>query len=830
YSSPSRGYRYAHASSSYSYDARPSPSSSSAPPPIPPNPYLQHSSSRTPYSSPPPPPGALPPARPVTPPMARAEFPLSHVQAGYASGDAAGPGTSPTSPESERAWRESRIISMYGSGGDSGGGTGSVTNSPSAPASPRLGSISGGRGDYFRSSFDLTPPPASSVPDPVSSSSAAYARSPTQPAYPAYAAARAASTSSTYSYRGVDASSGKRPSNPPPLSGTFRPRGSRTSEDSVQYSVYSYHSNDSGPSAVVGPPPVLGARNNHPSSPAVPERKQSLEHVRAMQQQHHPQGQGPSPNDNHRPRYDSSSSSHYSSYSVPGESTVPQIPPLPLSSTSPIYPTFFASSVSAPPPAPRPAPPPAPPPAPRSRQPTILMSPPLDANPECPDPLHRNRSIDSTWSRSISSSSFQSHPTFSTVPTSPGPSPSLSQSFSFSSDISRRPSQATLSPIPSSLEPSPYLLRAESGDSFSSSAPSPNAVDGAEFLNPAFLSDLAVFVKDRVPRGPRQKGAVEHWGFTGDEVISALVQALPSSSNAGSLAPPPPSVAGSAAVVGADGGTAGRERKLALGIAKELHRALWFHEVDWDDAPLKDSRAQVFAFLQDEREASGRRDDEADREEIPTGVITELTKCYSPFCRKENAAGAMTPGGVLGACYAYSCPNRQNAAGLQRVGSTLSAHSASAEPQEEADNWATSVPRAVLESLDKKQIAYQNQVFELIHGEQKYYDDLMLIETAFVEPLWTAQPPIMPPDRLPSFLSSVLLNISTIRLHSRAFLDALRAKQAEAHVVGGIGRLVLAAAVEWGPAYIQFTVGFPMADWCFKEEKRANPRFNELLM
>jgi hypothetical protein len=48
---------------------------------------------------------------------------------------------------------------------------------------------------------------------------------------------------------------------------------------------------------------------------------------------------------------------------------------------------------------------------------------------------------------------------------------------------------------------------------------------------------------------------------------------------------------------------------------------------------------------------------------------------------------------------------------------------------EEAENWASSVPKTILDSLDKREIAYQNQVFELIHGEQKYYDDLTLIET-----------------------------------------------------------------------------------------------------
>lgn len=44
-----------------------------------------------------------------------------------------------------------------------------------------------------------------------------------------------------------------------------------------------------------------------------------------------------------------------------------------------------------------------------------------------------------------------------------------------------------------------------------------------------------------------------------------------------------------------------------------------------------------------------------------------------------------------------------------------------------------------------------------------------------------------------------------------------------------MGQLVLAAAVEWERDYVDFTVGFPMADFLLKEEKERNPRFAELL-
>ena len=48
-------------------------------------------------------------------------------------------------------------------------------------------------------------------------------------------------------------------------------------------------------------------------------------------------------------------------------------------------------------------------------------------------------------------------------------------------------------------------------------------------------------------------------------------------------------------------------------------------------------------FLDDQE---GGSDAPPEREELPTGVITMLTDCYSPGC------GDGTP------CYAYSCPRR----------------------------------------------------------------------------------------------------------------------------------------------------------------------------
>jgi hypothetical protein len=109
-------------------------------------------------------------------------------------------------------------------------------------------------------------------------------------------------------------------------------------------------------------------------------------------------------------------------------------------------------------------------------------------------------------------------------------------------------------------------------------------------------------------------------------------------------------------------------------IARSLHQSLWFHEVrgarwrsqrvgvsrprlisdrlrqvDWSDSLLKDGAGKVYAFLQDEHQDTS---DFEDLYEIPTGVLTSVTPCLSPYCGKLNEEGYSL------SCYSYTCPNK----------------------------------------------------------------------------------------------------------------------------------------------------------------------------
>jgi hypothetical protein len=92
-------------------------------------------------------------------------------------------------------------------------------------------------------------------------------------------------------------------------------------------------------------------------------------------------------------------------------------------------------------------------------------------------------------------------------------------------------------------------------------------------------------------------------------------------------------------------------RAIALQVARSLQQQLFFYEVEWGGGVLQDGVEDVYMFLDDQE---GSADAPRDREELPTSVITVLTRCYSPSCSEASP------------CYSFACPRRA------RVGLILS--------------------------------------------------------------------------------------------------------------------------------------------------------------
>ena len=90
-------------------------------------------------------------------------------------------------------------------------------------------------------------------------------------------------------------------------------------------------------------------------------------------------------------------------------------------------------------------------------------------------------------------------------------------------------------------------------------------------------------------------------------------------------------------------GISTNDRRAALEVARSLQSQLLFYEVEWGSRALTDGVEDVYMFLDDQEGGSDAR---IEMEELPTGVVTYLTKCYTPCCVDGQP------------CYAYSCPRR----------------------------------------------------------------------------------------------------------------------------------------------------------------------------
>ena len=90
-------------------------------------------------------------------------------------------------------------------------------------------------------------------------------------------------------------------------------------------------------------------------------------------------------------------------------------------------------------------------------------------------------------------------------------------------------------------------------------------------------------------------------------------------------------------------GISTNDRRAALEVARSLQSQLFFYEVEWGGRALTDGVEDVYMFLDDQE---GGSDTRIEMEELPTGVVTYLTKCYTPCCVDGHP------------CYAFSCPRR----------------------------------------------------------------------------------------------------------------------------------------------------------------------------
>jgi len=215
--------------------------------------------------------------------------------------------------------------------------------------------------------------------------------------------------------------------------------------------------------------------------------------------------------------------------------------------------------------------------------------------------------------------------------------------------------------------------------------------------------------------------------------------------------------------------------------------------------------------------------------QLPQGILTNLTKCYSFSCQM---AGSNTQ---HSSCYSYDCPLKKNRTSAHHHSSVLlppaSISESSLVPSvSQTKDWASVVSKDLISSLDSKEIARQSIIHEVISGEQEYVQDLDDYEKLFITPLIQANPPILQGQRLMEFKEKVVSNVLEIRDHNRVLLQNLLIRQQDQHpLVKGIGDVILNSALEWGQDYIRYTSDHVFGEAEVNDEKSRNPSFAELI-
>ncbi|KAI0058941.1 Dbl-like domain-containing protein [Artomyces pyxidatus] len=300
------------------------------------------------------------------------------------------------------------------------------------------------------------------------------------------------------------------------------------------------------------------------------------------------------------------------------------------------------------------------------------------------------------------------------------------------------------------------------------------------FVNFALLSNIAVWLRDQVPRGTHVKGSIPYpRAFTGKDIVSTLQSRIRTE-------------------LLINQGAATDDRLIALQVARSLQQQLFFYEVEWGGRVLQDGVEEVYMFLDDQERSA---DAAPEREELPTSVITVLTKCYSPSCSEASP------------CYSFACPRRPRVQGN---------HS--------DEEWPNTVDPEVLKSLPQSEINRQTIIHKLISKEMQYVRDLDLIDTIFIKPLRLADPPVIPYQELDGFIDDVFGNFFEVRESNRRLLEVMNVRQREQSlVIQRVGDILLEAASEFRLVYPTYVGHLPLAEKRLKDEAELNSEFRLFL-
>ncbi|ORZ21220.1 CNH domain-domain-containing protein [Absidia repens] len=219
-------------------------------------------------------------------------------------------------------------------------------------------------------------------------------------------------------------------------------------------------------------------------------------------------------------------------------------------------------------------------------------------------------------------------------------------------------------------------------------------------------------------------------------------------------------------------------------------------------------------------------DEDAGPNEIPNGVFTALSKCYSYTCHPQQ-----------GGCYAPQCPNKKEnfemefhtEPDISRQSSFRSNSTINANTSYPHISWAERAPKELLDSISKREWERQEAINEMIYSEEVYRNDLDTLHDLVVIPLLESN--IIDDQKRKQFVSEVFNNYYELRDISTAlFKDLLDLQRRyDKKCVPMIGDIMVQHFPFFEKPFTTYCPRVPLAEYIVGMESQANPELATFL-
>ncbi|KAI9144811.1 CNH domain-containing protein [Paraphysoderma sedebokerense] len=308
-------------------------------------------------------------------------------------------------------------------------------------------------------------------------------------------------------------------------------------------------------------------------------------------------------------------------------------------------------------------------------------------------------------------------------------------------------------------------------------------------IYPALLSKVAIIFKQRIPLTNQIKDSLEYKNcFVGRDAVDLLSLIIRTG-----------------------------DRNLALLVGRALDAQKFFYDVTYTHR-LRDSSNELYKFQ--DHDSSPNLLSPDDEEDLPTGVFTILTDCYSSTCSRERI------------CYSIACPRRleQQSRHISATSSMKRSQSEASLPEAQAQEekfWSTYVPEEIRLNATEEVVKRQEVIFELIHSEEQFVNDLDSVEKIFIQPLLESD--LLPPQSRSKFISDVFGNILTIRSLNEQLSLSLQRRQQESWVVDRVGDVFYRHVVNLEGPYVEYGATQPWGKHWLETEVAKNPDLGKFL-